>query len=133
MREYLIASLRPPILIFKPKKWASFSPFFLSSSFEIQIEICRKLYRSGSKLDDKDDEDSPVTVGHNIYILAHQVREREREREKERERERGEKREKRERGGREREEEKEVETEQKRDRQRYIYGKTVIFTLKKEV
>ena len=52
----------------------------------MQIEICRKLYRSGSKQDDEDDEDSPVTVGHNIYILAHQVRERERERQRERDR-----------------------------------------------
>ena len=55
---------------------------FLLLLFQMQIEICRKLCRSGSKQDDEDDEDSPVTVGHNIYILAHQVREGGRERKK---------------------------------------------------
>ena len=37
-----------------------------------QVEICQSIYRMGS-LTDPNDPNSPIEVGHNIYILAFQL------------------------------------------------------------
>ena len=37
-----------------------------------QVEICQSIYHMGS-LTDPNDENSPIEVGHNIYILAVQL------------------------------------------------------------
>ena len=40
--------------------------------YALQVEICQSIYRMGS-LTDPNDPNSPIEVGHNIYILAFQL------------------------------------------------------------
>ena len=43
-----------------------------------QVEICQSVYHMGS-LTDPNDENSPIEVGHNIYLLAVQLAHHKRE------------------------------------------------------
>ena len=43
-------------------------------AFPLQLEVCNAMYLEGqAKGSEADDEDSPLEVGHNIYILAYKL------------------------------------------------------------
>ena len=44
------------------------------------MDVCHAMYTEGMRKEsDTDDEDSPLVVGHNIYILAYKLAEHKRE------------------------------------------------------
>ena len=46
----------------------------------IQLDVCHAMYSEGIGTDsDADDDDSPLVVGHNIYILAYKLADHKRE------------------------------------------------------
>lgn len=86
--ERILYNMRPKELV--KKRFSCFTSFFivnvfLMSSVRFQVEVIKKAYLQGEvEFDDsRKDEDnseeeehdaaSPRNVGHNIYILAHQV------------------------------------------------------------
>ena len=46
----------------------------------VQLDVCHAMYSEGEgKESDVDDDDSPMVVGHNIYILAYKLADHKRE------------------------------------------------------